>query len=258
MWILAVAIYAGCKALTLRNAANTDAPRWKRLGYLFAWPGMDIRAFIQSGNVQRPGLRDWVFAAIKTVIGSLLLFFVVRALPESYPYLAGWVGMIGMGLTLHFGTFHLLSCAWRRLGVDAPPLMDRPLASTSLSEFWGRRWNRAFRDLTYGFLFRPLIRSFGPRRALLIGFVASGIIHDLVISFPAGGGYGGPTLFFSLHGVALFIERSPFGRRIGMGAGTSGRLYALGLVLLPAPLLFHPPFVIEIIVPFLRAIHAMP
>jgi len=68
--------------------------------------------------------------------------------------LAGWLGMIGIVVTLHFGIFHALSCLWRRASVEARPLMHAPLASTSLSEFWGRRWNTAFRDLTHRFLFR--------------------------------------------------------------------------------------------------------
>jgi hypothetical protein len=47
--------------------------------------------------------------------------------------------MIGIVTTLHFGLFHLIACAWRTAGVDAQSLMNRPLASGSVSEFWGRR-----------------------------------------------------------------------------------------------------------------------
>lgn len=77
--------------------------------------------------------------------------------------------MAGLIFVLHFGSFHLLSCAWRAAGVDARPLMHWPVAATSLADFWGRRWNTAFRDLTHRFLFRPLTRRLGPRAGLAAG-----------------------------------------------------------------------------------------
>src|SRR3954470_5701714 len=123
--------------------------------------------------------------------------------------------MVGIILVLHFGSFHLLSCAWRSAGVQARPLMNRPLASIGVAEFWGRRWNTAFRDLTHRFLFRPLTARLGPRAGLAAGFVFSGLIHELAISVPAGAGYGGPTLFFCLQVPAILFERSRPGRALG-------------------------------------------
>jgi hypothetical protein len=155
---------------------------------------------------------------------------------------------------LHFGTFHLLSCAWRRAGVEARPLMNWPLASASVSEFWGRRWNTAFRDLTHRFLFRPLTARLGPRGALAAGFVFSGLVHDAVISVPAGGGYGGPTLFFTAQGAALLAERSRPGRAAGLGRGWRGWLFTMLVLAVPVGVLFHPPFVLNIIVPFMHAL----
>jgi hypothetical protein len=43
--------------------------------------------------------------------------------------------MIGIVMVLHFGAFHLRSCAWWDVGVDAQPLMNRPLTATSLGAF---------------------------------------------------------------------------------------------------------------------------
>src|SRR5262249_3022444 len=150
---------------------------------------------------------------------------VTPRLPAGWDLAAGWVGMVGSILILHFGTFHLLSCAWRSAGVAARPLMNRPLAATGVADFWGKRWNTAFRDLTHRFLFRPLTGLLGPRGAVLAGFLFSGVVHDLVISVPAGGGYGGPTLFFCVQAGALLAERSPLGKRLGLGRGWRGRLF---------------------------------
>ena len=122
---------------------------------------------------------EWLLAMAKLTAGGVILFVLARHAPRQHPYLIGWVGMIGIVTILHFGLFHILSCAWRTLGVNAQPLMNSPLMSTSPSEFWSRRWNKAFRDLTNRFLFRPLLVPLGVRGALLAGFFFSGLIHEL-------------------------------------------------------------------------------
>lgn len=261
MWVLAAAVYAGCKWLTWRMTPVPEARLGRHLGYLLAWPGMDAAAFLNSHPARAPGkptAKEWVSAGSKIAAGLALIFGLARRVPADHSHLVGWVGMTGIVIVLHFGAFHLLSCAWRHAGVDAKPLMNWPLCAVSVSEFWGRRWNTAFRDLTHRFLFRPLAARFGPRWALWSGFLFSGVVHDLVISLPAGGGYGGPTLFFALQAAAIFVERHPLGRRLGLGSGLQGWLFAMVVLVVPAPVLFHPPFVNEVVIPFLRAFGAIP
>jgi hypothetical protein len=194
----------------------------------------------------------------KFALGIALFFGVARLAPQQNFMLVGWVGMTGAAFLLHFGSFHILSCAMRSLGFAAVPLMNWPIAATSVSEFWGRRWNMAFRDLTHRFLFRPLAARIGAGWALVVGFFFSGLVHDAVISLPARGGYGGPTAFFMIQAAALFIERSRWGRVRGLGRGWTGRLFAAAVLLLPAPLLFHRPFLKEIVIPFMQACQAIP
>jgi len=260
MWTLAFAIYMGCKWLTWQRTTVRRVPVWQHAAYLLAWPGLDAASFLEGqriSNCSHCRFIEWFAATGKLMFGAILLFAVARMVPSQHAYIVGWVGMIGLVLILHFGIFHLLSCSWRSIGVQARPLMNRPLASTSVSEFWGRRWNTAFRDLTHQFLFRPCASWFGPRWGILAGFLFSGAIHDLVISVPAGGVYGGPTVFFASQGTAMVIERSAFGNRIGLGSGWRGRLFAAAVLLAPAGLLFHRPFVVGIVVPFMRAVEAI-
>lgn len=260
MWTLAIAVYMSCKWLTWQRATARHVPVWKQCAYLFAWPGMDAASFLDEGpSLIRLQCRDreWIAAIVRLVVGLVLLFGIARLIPSQHAYLVGWIGMIGIVLILHFGVFHLLSCSWRRSGVQARPLMNHPLASTSLSDFWSRRWNSAFRDLTYRFLYRPAASWAGPRWGMLVGFLFSGVIHDLVISVPARGGYGGPTAFFAIQGVAMVIERSQFGRQLGLDSGWPGRIFAFAVVLAPVGLLFERPFVVGIIVPFMRALRAI-
>lgn len=262
MWILAVAIFAGCKWLTWRlTPSPAGTPAWQHTAYLLAWPGLDAAAFLRPPDptrVHRPAAGEWATAAARMTLGAVLLG-VARAVPASHDLSYGWVGMVGLILLLHFGSFALLSCFWRAVGIEAQPLMDRPTRAGSVAEFWGRRWNTAFRALTHRFLFRPLTDRLGPARAVAVGFGFSGLLHELVISVPARGGYGGPTFFFVLQGAALLAERSPAGRRLGLGrGGWRGWLFTVLALVLPAGLLFHPPFVRAVIVPFLAALGIHP
>ena len=250
MWMISCGIYGLLKLLSW-SVRTTFAPTWKHLAYLLAWPGMDVDAFLSELNVPSPFRSEWLFASIKLMLGIILVGVTTSARDRFGDTIAGWTGMIGIVFTLHFGLFHLLSCLWRSRGIDAKPIMNWPIASTSLAEFWGRRWNLAFRDLTHRFLFKPLSRRIGAKSALLVGFLVSGLVHELTISLPAEGGWGMPTLFFSLQGAGIVVERCRWGRFIGLGRGLPGRLFCLLMLAIPCGLLFHGPFVTRVILPFL-------
>lgn len=250
MWLLALSLYGGCKFLTWWPFFLTGrAPPGRSIGYLFAWVGMNAQAFLGTPSKPlRPTPSEWLKAGATTSAGAIVLWAVCRLIPAAHPLLVGWAGMIGLTLLLHFGSFHLLSLLWRRAGIDAPPLMNRPLTATSLAGFWGRRWNTAFHALANRLVFRPLLRRVGLPGAVLGTFLASGLIHDLIISLPARGGFGLPTAYFALQGVGVLLER-----RIGRG-----RAMTMLFTLAPVCLLFHPPFITRVILPFLTAIRAIP
>jgi len=259
MWAMAFALYAGCKWLTYREArVRGGAPsRPRALGYLLAWPGMDATAFLYgTDRPARPRPSEWMVAALKTAFGAGLTWVIARTALPANPLLAGWLGMVGLVFVLHFGAFHLLSLAWRSLGVNAQPIMRNPLRSNSLAEFWGRRWNTAFHELATRFTFRPLRTVVGRTTATLLVFLISGLIHELVISIPANGGYGLPTGYFLLQGLGLAGERTPLGRRLGLGRGWRGRLFTVVVAAGPAFWLFSEPFVRNVILPMLAFIGA--
>lgn len=259
MWVLSFAIYLSLKWLTWWRARSRIAhPAWRSVAYLLAWPGMDADAFLDAKqHVRPPAPSTWLWATFETILGAILLWFVPRSIPQEQPLLRGWIGMTGLMLLLHFGTFQIVALLWQSFGVDAESIMSAPLRSTSLGEFWGKRWNLGFRQLAHELIFRPLYRRLGPDRAGFLVFAISGLIHDLVISLPARGGYGLPTLYFLLQGAGVTVERSRFGKRLGLGRG--GRGWAFMAVFLSVPVfgLFHPWFVLRVILPFMRAIHAL-
>jgi len=159
--------------------------------------------------------------------------------------------MIGLILFLHFGVFDLLCLAWRRAGVNVQPIMRAPLRATSLTDFWSRRWNTAFNTLAHQFIFKRLARRHGIIFATLGTFSISGLVHEAVISWPARGGYGLPTAYFAAQGIGVLVERSRFGRKLGLGGGFSGWLFTILITAGPAFWLFHPPFVRNVILPLL-------
>jgi hypothetical protein len=259
MWALAFSIYAGLKWLTWWRARNrVTHPAWRSAAYLLAWPGMDPESFLDSTRgVPKPTWQSWASALFETTMGGALLWLVARTVPDTNLLLRGWIGMLGLILLLHFGTFQIIALLWQQFGVDAKPIMSAPLRSMSLGEFWGKRWNLGFRQLSHDLIFHPLHRSLGAGGAGFVVFVVSGLIHDFVISFPARGGYGLPTLYFLLQGMGVPVERSSVGRHLSLRQGVRGWLFMALITAAPAFWLFHPPFVRRVILPFMRAIHAL-
>jgi predicted DCC family thiol-disulfide oxidoreductase YuxK len=244
MWAKAGALWVALKIFTLLDIPRRTLGR--SLAYL-AWAGMDAKEFFGTNTAMRPGLRESIFAAINIAIGVALLYAGARV---AYPYstlLAGWLGMIGIVLILHFGIFKCLALLWRAFGIPATPIMEAPLRSRSLSEFWGRRWNTGFSIPARRHLMEPIARRFGTIAGLLAVFLVSGFVHELVISVPAKAGYGLPTLYFLIQAAAIMWER-----KIG-----TNRFITVVCVAAPAFILFHSPFIHHVIIPFLKAIGAL-
>jgi len=149
-------------------------------------------------------------------------------------------------LLLHYGSFYLLARFFHWFGFSLTPIMLEPWKARDLSDFWGRRWNRAFSDWAGEFVFRPLAKRLDTVKGTLAGFLVSGLAHEFTISLPANAGYGLPTLYFLIQGVALLLFR-----KLKLPP-LPGRLATFLCVLLPAPLLFHPPFLERVIYPMIK------
>ena len=255
MWLLALAVYASLKWLTFAEfVAQHKAMPLNWWGYLLLWPGMNAFTFFELTTPRKIGPVVWTLIAAKLGFGGWLFFFAAPSLLARSPLWAAWIALGGLYFLLHSGSFHLLALFWQTRGRAVEPLMDWPVAARSIGEYWGRRWNTAFRDLAQHYLFRPFVRSSGPALATLVVFLVSGVIHDLVISLPARGGWGLPTLYFLLQGVALLVERGRWGKRWGLGQGARGRCFAWVIIVGPAPLLFHGPFLDRVVAPMVEAV----
>lgn len=257
MWTLGVTLGEFGKWLTWRDARRVGLPTLvgRTLAWFLLWLGMDGRAFFDVRcKASKGSRREWLAAIFKLALGITLIWGIAPRIDEGEPLVRGWCAMIGIVFLLHFGFFHLLSLVMRQWGLPADPIMNRPLAATSLAQFWSERWNTAFSIPSRRFLFQPLARRIGIRAASLAVFAASGVLHELVISVPARGGYGLPTAYFLLQGAGVWFERSMLGNALRLGTGWRGWLFTMMLAAGPAFWLFHPPFVHNVILPMLEAI----
>jgi hypothetical protein len=210
-----------------------------------------------ANNLMRPGSANGCWPTTRLIAGIALVWLAANATLTTHLVVNAWLGMFGLTLLLHYGSFHLIALAWQRAGVPAKPLMQSPATATSLAMFWGIHWNTAFNKLVHDLAFRPLARRAGTAWATLGVFAISGIIHELAISFPARGGYGFPFGYFILQGLGVLLERSRFGQTCSLGRGFRGWLFMFLFTAAPAYWLFHPVFVQNVILPMLQTISAI-
>src|SRR6185369_4669425 len=104
-------------------------------------------------------------------------------------------------------------------------------------DFWGRRWNVWMSDWFRQLIFEPLQRH--PRWAVVLVFVLSGVLHELVINLSlwlvtGRNLFGSMMLYFGLQGAGVIFER-----RFLAGRSVCRRIVAWGIVLGPVPLIVN-------------------
>lgn len=248
MWVLAVAIYFAFKwtMLCIWERRNGQLGRRELLAYLFLWFGMDPGAFARSKTTRRSESVAW---PLMSAVAGLALVVVAARLDVPAPE-RGWLAMAGTVLFLHFGSFEAAAVLWRRRGVPVESLMRAPLAAESLSDFWARRWNTAFRQIAHTLVFQPAARRWGAAVGAFAVFAFSGAVHELAISYPAGGGWGGPMAYFLLQWLGLVLEREM------PETANLKRVWTWLWVLIPVPLLFQRRFIEAVLLPMLDGLRA--
>ena len=106
--------------------------------------------FERAGCPPLPGAADLVKRGLARLMLGLVLVLAARVAwsRTGSHLLATALALPGLSFMLHFGIFNLAAGVWRQAGVDVHALFRDPLRSRSLAEFWGRRWNLAFSEMT--------------------------------------------------------------------------------------------------------------
>ena len=233
---------------------------WGLALYFSVWPGMDPAPFQQRAGVDPALLKAaegrFPGGYVSMVVGVVLAVLSAVFQPNLGTMAVGWLGIAAVLLVIHFGVSEILTLALRGFGWPVGMLFDQPWRSRSLRDFWSRRWNLAFVEMDRLLFFTPLRRRFGVLSATFGVFLISGLLHELALSYPAGSGWGGPLVYFALHGALVLAEARLLRveKRWPLGIG---RLWTWFWVLGPLPLLFHAPFRESLIVPFYATLHTL-
>jgi alginate O-acetyltransferase complex protein AlgI len=210
-------------------------PLLPRLAFTLAWFGMNPRVFERRRSGPLPGGGALLARGLRNAAAGAVLVFSAHAL-------GGVAGalllMAGFSLIVHFGVFHALAALWRSRGRPCHALFAAPWRASTLHEFWTRRWNIGFAEMTALLVQRPVASRAGAESARVASFAFSGLLHELAISVPVRAGYGLPMAYFVLQALAA--------KKRG-----HGRWWTLCWVLLPAPLVFHPWFVAGVVMPLI-------
>ena len=246
MLALVAGLLYSMKALVSVEAAASEGTRLPPLRWLaFAtlWPGMRPGLFASLGPPRSGARRLLARGLAGAALGGALVALARLAWNATGSAALASVALLpGLSLMLHFGAFDAIAGLWRLAGVDCGPLFRAPLRSASLSEFWGRRWNLAFSEMTALAVYRPLSEAADARVGLGAAFLFSGLLHEVAISLPVRAGLGLPSLYFAIHGGLVLIERE---------RGPLGRSATLVSLVVPLPLLFHPSFLRGVLWPLL-------
>jgi alginate O-acetyltransferase complex protein AlgI len=226
----------------------------KWLGFTVLWPGMRPGPFAHRGSMPLSGaLRLFAGGFSRLLLGLVMIVLARLAwVVSSSKLLTTPPLLVGISLVVHFGVFDILAAFWRARGVDCQRLFRSPLQSTNLREFWGRRWNLAFSEMTAIAVYQPIVRTAGRGPAIGLSFLGSGLLHELAISVPVRAGYGLPMTYFLLHGILMTVEaRLVKANRPIDHLTWFGRAWTLFWLLAPLPILFHRPFLAGVVWPLI-------
>ncbi|KAG9144099.1 hypothetical protein Leryth_013748 [Lithospermum erythrorhizon] len=193
--------------------------------------------------------------AVETLVFALATEFLVHYRETVDPRLL----QILYGVILFLLIDILVACSgWivkTITGLELEKPSNEPYLSTSLQDFWGRRWNltvtNALRQTVY-YPVRTALENilgkgwFPSCLAMLASFVVSGLMHELIIyQITHVSPSWDMTLFFVIHGVLVVIEvtlKKWFKGKLKLPWFVSGPI-TIGIVLASAFRFFFQPLI---------------
>jgi hypothetical protein len=248
MQLLSMKIVVAVETYTSDN--KLSILQW--LAFALGWFGMRPVLFEKLPSPSRDYRKLLLKGLSRIVIGLAFLYlsFIISRQNWTHQYFLPQLFLLmGISLILHFGILNLSTAVWRVMGVDVSELFRAPYKSKSLKEFWGKRWNIAFSEMTALIAYRPLRNKVGIEAAVILSFLLSGILHEIAISFPVNSGYGLPLIYFGIHAIAMQMESKVILIQRIISHKFWSHVWVMGLLIVPMPLLFHEAFMTNVLVP---------
>lgn len=155
--------------------------------------------------------RIFVFKAVSFA----LVYKMFRFESQLHPIVTFLMYGYQIYLTLEFIAFGIRAVAEPLLGLDLDLPFIEPIISTSVQNFWGRRWNLAVGGILRTSVYDPLKTVMSPyvgrrhaqRLGVLATFGTSALMHEIIFYYlsrkqPTWD----MTWFFLLHGIVVVVE----------------------------------------------------
>jgi alginate O-acetyltransferase complex protein AlgI len=213
---------------------------------------LDGRSITAEGFAS--GIRRFALGLFKKVILTAPLAYVADRIfatrPEDLSIAEAWIGAAAYTLQIYYdfsGYTDMAIGLGRMFGFRFTENFNFPYTARSVREFW-KRWHITLSTWQRDYLFLPMAYSVSRRLkherylgirtdhviyviATMVTFVVCGIWHGAAWAFVAWG---------LLHGAALSLERTPFGKWMEKRYPVAGHIYLL-LFITATMLLFRVP-----------------
>ncbi|KAH9804011.1 putative long-chain-alcohol O-fatty-acyltransferase 5 [Citrus sinensis] len=171
-------------------------------------------------KMQKPLQKSFPIFSRSTLLAIKVVLFVV--LLHAYKYkqylhqkLIIIICMLYIYLLLETVLAVCSALAQAILGLELEPQFNEPYLSTSLQDFWGRRWNLMVTSILHSTVYDPVRRistrliddKWAALPAVLATFAVSGVMHDIIYCYlTRAPPTWEMTSFFVLHGTCLTME----------------------------------------------------
>jgi hypothetical protein len=240
--------------IQVKSKEKLSFTRW--ILFSLGWVGMRPEVFQRRGTQGKEEAKDYILFGVSSFVTGLMIIMIIRfaepyinfSIPFTF-YSTALLILLAFSLILHFGLLSISTGFWRIIGFPTKQLFKSPASSLSLEEFWGKRWNVAFSEMTAIVIFKPIASASSKNVGLLAAFVFSGILHELAISVPVDRGYGLPTLYFIIQGIAILIESHLNKISAFLKQTLVAKLWTVFWLVAPLLILFHNEFLRKVIFP---------
>ncbi|CAN4114661.1 unnamed protein product [Withania somnifera] len=219
-----------------------------------------VKDFAQSGHFQESSFpsnaKSTKGLKMNYGIKTLLFALIIKTYDYSdyiHPHIIMVIYCFHIYLSLDIILAIVSGLARGLLGLQLEPQFNEPYLSTSLQDFWSRRWNLIVTGILRPTVYKPTLslsanilgQKWAPLPAVMATFIVSGLMHELIFYYlnrvkPTWE----ITCFFLLHGVCLNIEiciKKVINGRFKM-PWVIGTILTVGFVMITGFWLFFPQF----------------